>query len=473
MNSSTTVASATTGDTTTWHGRKAVVLTTTLILAVVAGQLCASMLTPALPDMAAAFDVTVEAASQMSSLFFLAGAVLGLVFTRWSDYLGRRRTLIIVLIVLLVGTLMCVFAPNLPILLIGRVLEGVSGATFNFSFLLLSRMLSARTFGTALGTVSAINGGVGGVDGFLGGLMTQTVGFRWIFVVIAIVCVIALVLVLRVIPTDAPSVTEGKMDWWGAVFIGAFLVSITYAISEGSSQGWTAPITLACYAGAVVSAVAFTIVESRSNHPLVPLEHLVSRSMWPVVMTTVLLLAAVFSVLSFSIVLISQGITGGAFGLPPGLAALFFLTPAAISGAIAAPIAGTIAGRIGWLKTLRIGTLPVFALMVVFALVWRDPWAAGITATILGVFYTGVCLTSLNGLSVVQSPREAPAALPAVNGAAFGIGAGLGITLVAPWITQGTDSGFTTGLWISVGISLLAVLMAFVIKPQKDPAVRS
>ena len=112
------------------------------------------------------------------------------------------------------------------------------------------------------------------------------------------------------------------------------------------------------------------------------------------------------------------------------------MTPAALTGAVA----GTIAGRIGWLKMLRIGLFPVLALMIVFALVWRNPWAAGITAAVLGIFYTGVCLTSLNGLSVVQSPIDAPAALPAINGSAYGIGASLGITIVAPYVGQGTES---------------------------------
>lgn len=452
-------------------GKKAAFLTGTLILAVLSYQLNASMLTPALPDMAKSFNVSLDAVAQVSSLFFLAGSVIGLAFTRWSDYIGRRTALFIVLGILTVGTVVCIFAPNLPILLIGRVLQGASNATFNFSYLLLSARLAPRLFGTALGFVSAINGGIGGIDGFLGGLMADTVGFRWIFVVILILGLVAIALTWRVIPKDKPAVTEGRMDWWGAILIGVFLVSVTYAISEGSSIGWGAPITLICYAGIVVSAVLFVVVEARSSHPLVPLHHLVSLSLWPVVLTTVLTLAAVFAVLSFSIVLISQGKTGGGYGLSASLASLLFLTPPALTGAIAAPIAGTIAGRIGWLKTLRFGLFPVLALMIVFALVWRDPWAAGITAAVLGVFYTGVCLTSLNGLSVVQSPRVAPAVLPAINGVAYGIGASLGITIVAPYIGKGTDAGYSTGLWISVVISVLAVLMSFVIRKQKDPAI--
>jgi predicted MFS family arabinose efflux permease len=446
------------------HGKKAVILTATLIVGVLAYQLNASMLSPALPAMAKAINTDTDSIAQVSSLFLLAGAVLGLAFTRWSDYIGRRKALLIVLLVLTVGTLLCVFAPNLQILLIGRVLQGASSATFNFSYLLLSSSLSPRVFGTALGFVSAINGGIGGVDGFIGGLMSDTVGFRWIFVVILVLGLIAIALSWRVIPSDTPSVPNGRMDWWGAVIIGIFLICITNMISVGSSVGWGKTTTLLWIAGTVVSAIVFVLVERRRKDALVPIHHLTSRTVWPVLMTTILTLAAVFAVLAFSLVIISESKTG--YGMNAGIAALLFLTPPALTGAIAAPIAGTIAGRKGWLTTLRFGMFPVLALMILLAFVWRDEWVTLVVAAVLGIFYTGVVLTCLNGLSVVQSPPEAPAVLPAINGAGFGIGASLGITLVAPLIGKETDAGFTQGLFVSVGICVLALLMSFVIKRQ-------
>ncbi|MGW6399823.1 hypothetical protein [Streptomyces sp. NPDC055134] len=64
-------------------------------------------------------------------------------------------------------------------------------------------------------------------------------------------------------------------------------------------------------------------------------------------------------------------------------------------------------------------------------------------------------LTTLNGLGVLLSPKDAPAALPGLNGAAFGIGAGRGIG--APYAARATAGGCATALWISVAITVLAL----------------
>lgn len=79
--------------------------------------------------------------------------------------------------------------------------------------------------------------------------------------------------------------------------------------------------------------------------------------------------------------------------------------------------------------------------------------------------FHGVVLTIVNGLGVLQSPREAPAALPGLNGAAFGIGAGLGIGIVAPFVATG---GYRTALWISVGITVLALVASLCLAPREE-----
>lgn len=168
----------------TYVGGRAVALVVTLILCVLSYQLNASMLTPALPDIAKAMHVSVSQVSQVSSLFFLAGAIGGVVLSRWSDFIGRRRALVIVLCILGAGTLLCIFASNFAFLLIGRVLQGASSAAFQLAYVILSESFSAKVFGTVLGILTAVNGGVGGIDGYIGGLLSNQFGYRSIFVVV-------------------------------------------------------------------------------------------------------------------------------------------------------------------------------------------------------------------------------------------------------------------------------------------------
>ncbi len=452
------------------EGRAAAFLITTLVLAVLSFQLNASMITPALPHIGEFFGATPEAVAQVQSMFFLAGAIAGPVIGRWSDFIGRKTALLLVLGIMGAGTVLCVVAPSLPLLVAGRFMQGVSSAIFALSYILLNENLPARLFGTSVGIIAAINGGVGGVDGYFGGLMAETLGFQSIFVAVLVLAVIAAVCVIKVVPGGRPETATGRMDWWGAGSLSVFLVFITYFVTTGSSAGWTAPTTLALLAGSVASFTAFWLIEKRRSTPLVAVHHLRSRQVWPVIATTVLTLAGIFAIINFTVVLLSQDKTGG-FGLSASVSALLFLTPAALIGVFAAPLAGWIADRRGWIKTVRVGTLASLACAIVAALFADNQILVLVAIASLGIFYNGFFLTSINGLSVLLSPKEAPAALASINGASFGIGASLGVVVVAPFAGLGTAEGYSTALWISVGITVLAFVVSLFIAAPKGEKI--
>jgi predicted MFS family arabinose efflux permease len=449
-------------------GRRAALLISTLLLGVLSFQLNASMVTPALPQIAASFGLGAESAAPVQSMFFLAGAIAGPVIGRWSDFIGRRAALLLVLGIMGVGTMLCIAAPTLPILIAGRFLQGVSSAVFALAYIVLSENLQARVFGTSVGIIAAINGGVGGADGYVGGLMAETLGFRSIFVVVLVLTAVAAVCILKTVPSGRPRGVRGAMDWWGAGSLSVFLVFITYFVSGGSAAGWTAPSTLALLSGTVASFAAFWMIEKKRSHPLIAVHHLRSRQVWPVIATTVLTLAGIFALINFTVVLLSQDALAG-FGLSASMSALLFLTPAALIGFFAAPLAGWLADRRGWIKTLRAGTGLSLACAIAAATFSDNQVAVLIAVAALGIFYNGLFLTAINGLSVLLSPKEAPAALPGINGASFGIGASLGVVLVAPFAAQATSAGYTTALWISVAITAAAFLVSlFVAAPKGE-----
>lgn len=446
------------------RGGRSVLLVATLILTVVAFQLNSSMISPALPDISKQLGAPMDAVSQVSSLFFLAGAVGGIVLARWSDFIGRKRALLIVLALIALGTVLCLVAPNLPVLLVGRVLQGASSAAFQISYVILAETLPAAVFPTVLGVLTAINGGVGGVDGWIGGLLADAYGFRSLFVVILVVAVVAIVAVLFAVPRDGEPSSSGRMDWWGAAALSIGLICVTYFVSTGSGQGWFSPPALLLLAGTAVSFGAFVMIEKRRRTPLVAVQHLRSRQVWPVLVVTVLTLSSVFAVINFTIVILSQNQAVG-YGLNASTSALLYLTPPALIGLAAAPLSGWLAGRVGWIPMLRIGLALSIAALIVIALFPSSPWTVFAMFALLGVTYNGVVLTTTNGLGVLQSPNEAPAVLPSMNGTAFGFGASLGIAVVAPFVVSG---GFGVALWISVGISVLALVASLFLLPKTD-----
>ncbi|MDY5141276.1 MFS transporter [Actinotignum timonense] len=446
-----------------YSGKALFALMVTLITAVLSYQLNASMITPALPNIGESYAISESTVGLVSSLFFLAGSIAGVVLTRWSDFIGRKKMLIYVLLVLLVGTIICAVAPNFTIFMVGRVLQGASGATFQLTYMILSESVTAKTFGTMMGFITAINGGVGGLDGWLGGVMVEKWGFRSLFILIAVLVVLAAILINRGISTEHERAGSGKMDWGGSAAMSITLIMLTYFVTFGGPHGWLSVPAIGFFAGTVVSAAAFYIIEVRSESPLFAMEHLGSRHVWPLILTTLFALSSVFAVINFTVAIFAQSTDVG-YGLDAGTAALLFLMPPAMVGLIAAPISGRLAGKIGWLTVLRVGMAISIAAMVVIYLYLDSRWVVCAMIFLLGVSYNGMILTMVNGLGVLLAPPEAPGSLPGFNGAAFGIGASLGISIVAPFV--GTFEGFRTAVLISVGIAILGLLTAFVLKPR-------
>ena len=166
-------------------------MTVSLILCILTYQFNLSMVTPALPNIAESLNVGIDRVSQVSSLLLLVSSIAGVILARWSDFIGRRRALYLILVLMGIGTILCMIAPNFTVLMIGRVFQGATGAAFQLCYVILRETVSPKQFGTILGIVTAANGGIAGIDGYLGGLLSDHFGFRSIFVVILVVGIIA------------------------------------------------------------------------------------------------------------------------------------------------------------------------------------------------------------------------------------------------------------------------------------------
>lgn len=445
-------------------GKRMILLVATLVMCVLSYQLNASMVTPALPNIADELGASLNDVSQISSLFMLFGSVGGICLTRWSDYIGRRNMLFFILGCLFAGSLLAVFAPNLPVLLVGRALQGLSSATFQISYLVLSEALDAKTFGITLGVITAINGGVGGVDGYFGGLLTENFGFRSLFIVIIVFVLISAVGVATVFPKLPPS-SKGRFDWWGGAFMSVGVIClgrfITYGTSDG--HGWAAPITWIFLAVTVVAFVLFVMRESRAKDPLISLHELKSRHVWPLVAAVLLTLAGVFAVINFTVIVFAQNAEIG-FGMSASISSLYFLVPPAVIGIIGAPAVGWLAPRIGWIRTLRIGLIICLAALAVMAAIPTNLAVMVVCVGVLGIGYNALALTTLNGLGVVLSPEASKGSLPAVSGACFGLGASLGTALVSPFASNGTVGGVRMALIVSIVITAFAFASSMVMK---------
>src|SRR5580700_5402005 len=428
---------------------------TALLFGVIAFQLNASMVAPAVPEMARTLDSTPSLVGISQTLFFLVGGIAGIVLTRYSDHAGRRKILIYSLAAMSVGSVVAMLAPNVATLYLGRLLQGASGSVFQITYLILRDILTPKQFGPALGLVTAISGGVGGADQFLGGMLADHWGFRSIFFVILVVGIIAIILSGLYVPESA-AVSQGSMDWPGATALSAALIFVNLGVASGGSHGWASLAAAVLLAVALACFAAFWFIEKRRAHPLISTAHLKSRQIWPIVATTLATLTGVFAAINFTVVVFSQDHRAG-YGMSATASALMFLSPAAAIGFLAAPITGWLAPRVGWRAIMWSGLSLSIAALLVSTLLLDHKWIVFAAFSLLGVFYNGLALTTINGLGVILSPADAPGALPGLNGACFQIGAGLGIALVAPIVASGTYAGYQEAMWISVAAVIMAL----------------
>lgn len=454
------------------------VLMTALLAACVAFQLNASMLSPVLVTMAKELDTDDAAIGLSQTMFFTAAAAFSLFLPRLSDIAGRKRVLTWMLAIMTAGTVLAALAPTVEVLYVARIIQGVSGPVVPLCLLMLRHEISdPKKYGTMMGIVTAVNGGIAGVDALAGGYLASNFGFRSVFWTIAVVALASTFLVGRFAPESRPSAGT-RMDWIGVlplvVSIGALLTGLNEA-GKLSDANWL--LVAGALVVSVVGFVAFWLIENRSDHPLVAPHHLKQRSTWALLATTLLTMTGVFATVNGLVMSYAQNGSAG-FDMGADAASLAFLTPYALVGWLVGPFSGRLAPTLGYRTVLRIGLVGSIVSIGIMAFVGVNSLPVLIAATVLtGVCYAGMANIVLNGLGVVLSPKENPGFLPGLNAGAFNLGAGLSFALLPALQVVGSpegstsSAGYTQGMLLGMAITGVALAVSFLIPKPVDAEV--
>ena len=445
--------------------RSTAAVMTALLVACFAFQLNASMLSPALRVMAKELKTTDDVIGLTQTVFFTAAALFSLFLPRLGDMIGRRKLLTGMMALTAVGCVLSALAGmtgSVALLFVGRVIQGVAGPTVPVCLIMLRVAVpDPKRYGTLLGVITAVNGGIAGVDALAGGWLAQNFGFGSVFWTMAVIAVLAAVAVAFL--TDESLVPGShRMDWTGTialvVAVGALLTIFNELAKLSNANFW---LVAGLFLLAALSAVAFWIQEDRTSQPLVATVYLRSRSTWALLLTTTLTMTGVFAVMNGLVPGLAQD-TGYGPGLGADVVSFWTLTPYAIAGLLMGPVSGTLAGRFGYRKVLRVGLLgTVIGLGAILAI---SPSATPVLLLAVNVFvgitYAGMSNIMLNGLGVVLSPSDNPGYLPGLNAGAFNLGAGISFAILpAVSVALGNGLGGFQGAVIT-GLVLLALAFA-------------
>jgi MFS family permease len=435
-----------------------------LLAACVAFQLNASMLSPALVTMGEELNTDQAVIGLSQTWFFTAAALFSLFLPRLSDIVGRKKILVGMMLLMAVGSVIAALAPDVTWLFVGRIIQGVSGPTVPLCLIMLrSAVSNPRKYGTLMGLITAVNGGVAGVDSFVGGYFAEHFGFRSIFWLMVVLALVATALIAFLAGESKPAAGT-RMDWLGVFFIVVAVGALLTALNEGAKlvgafSSGTLMLSLALVLVSAVAFYAFWTVEKRAKQPMVETVHLRQRSTWAPLLTTTLTMTGIFAVINGIVPAYVQAVDG--FGIGPTEMSLIILTPYALLGWIVGPLSGKLAPVLGYTKVLRIGLLGSIAALAIMAFFGLGSLPLMIAGTVLlGIMYAGTVNIMLNGLGVVLSPAGNPGFLPGMNAGAFNLGAGLSF-LVLPAVLVATSAlGDARASYLTVIVVGLALTVA-------------
>ncbi|MEB4211371.1 MFS transporter [Mycobacterium sp. 94-17] len=442
---------------------RTVLMVSALALAVMSFMLNATMLGPAIRDINT--HLGPHAYASMSAYFYLAGAIANVVLIRWSDFIGRKRVLIGFLLLVCIGTFMCIAGTTLPVVIVGRILQGCANITYGLAFLIMRERLSGPAFGICCGVISAINAGVAGADALLAGFMVDRFGYRSIFVLTLAVGAVAVALCALAVPADEPGrKSSGRMDWAGAALIAVTVAGLNLYVSNGDHMGWASPLMLGCIATTIAALVGLVLVEKRVATPLIHIDQMASRYAWPLIAVTILVFGSFMVVLSYIVPSLAENDRSG-FATSGTLTALLFITPGALASLVTGPLAGRLAAKIGFVTVLRLGLIAAVIVTALLAVFTQDKAMVIVLMAVFGITL-GVALTPLSGLGVLQAPEDEPGSLPGIANASYGIGGSLGFAWAGTVVGSGTEASYHSGLWVCVGIGIVAVAASLILKPR-------
>jgi EmrB/QacA subfamily drug resistance transporter len=426
-----------------------------------------SLVAPALGTIGSDLGVETSDASWVLTAYLLSAAVLTPILGRLGDMIGKRKVLIVILALLLVGTVLAALAPTLGVLIIGRILQGAAGAVMPLSIGIVRDELPKERVSVTIGLLSAIFGIGAGVGIVAAGPIVEALSWHWLFWLPAILVAIALLGAIFGIP-ESKVRTPGRLDVIGTAILSIGLVSVLLAISEGEKWGWGDGKTIGLLALGAVALVVFVLVELRVSNPLIDVRLFRHRGVWTAHVAALAFGFAMFGTFILVPTLLQlPTVLGYGFGKTVSESGLYLL-PTVVAMVISGVVAGILIRRIGPKVPLLIGGVAVTAAFVIPALGHSELWQIVVSGVLTGIGI-GMALAAASNAIVESVPAAQTGEAISANTVLRTIGSSVGTAVIAALISsnispQGapTDDAFTIGFWASAGVGVLAILAAVV-----------
>jgi EmrB/QacA subfamily drug resistance transporter len=418
----------------------------------------------ALPDLRRDLHASTAQLQWTLSAYTLVLASLLMLSGSTADRIGRARMFKIGLTLFTLGSALCSVAPNVGLLIVFRMLQGIGGSMLNPVAMSIIR----NTFDDERERAQAI-GVWGGVIGLslafgpiVGGLLVEAVSWRAIFWINLPVGAVALLLTQRFVP-ESRAPHARRIDPVGQLLVVVLLASAVFAIIEAPEAGWASGQTLGLLALAAVALVSLVAYELRRREPLIDPRFFGSAPFSGASLIAILAFVSLGGFLFLNTLYLQE-----ARGLSPLRAGLYTLPMAAMT-VVAGPLAGRLVGRFGarWALVLGGAAIGVSALMLTG--LRADTSVAWLFAAyvLFGVGF-GAVNPPITNTAVSGMPAAQAGVAAAIASTSRQTGQSLGVALVGALAVGTATSGAAVaqsshpGWWIVAGCAAAIVVLAFV-----------
>ena len=433
-------------------------------------------ITPALPAIQLQLDASATAVTWLVTGFLLATVVSLPLAGPLGDRYGRRRVLLWSLAAFTVGSVLCAVADDMPLLITGRVVQGLGGGLVPLALAIAGDNLPAAEVPRAIGFLIGASG-IGVVVGaLLTGFLVDEVSVAAVFWGLCGISVLTAVAVRLLIP-ESPIHSRDPVDWAGALLLGTGLGALMLAISQGNEWGWASASILGLLAASVVLVGGFAAHERGVAHPLIPVRLLSRRPLWTANAAGLAIGLAYF--IPFPLVALIAGYpesTGYGLGMTSTEVALL-LTPGATGALVGGIAGGRLVTVIGARRQAILGG--VFAVTCYAALLVLPATAAALAGALIPMGAAiGVGVGAIISLTLRGSSTSEAAVAAGVNTVVRTVGSALGpqvaaaVVVTAPALASGlpAEDGFDRAFAVGLLAAFGALACAWIVPTgRQDP----
>lgn len=448
-----------------------------LAIAGLASSFMFTLVVPIQAKLPELLDASREDTAWVVTSTLLASAVITPIAGRLGDMYGKRRIVLVLLGVLVLGSVIAALSPGIVGVVVGRTLQGAVTGVIPLGISILRDVLHEDRVDGAIALISATLG-VGGAVGLpISALVTENADWHVLFWVAGALGAVVFLLVLWIVPVSVLR-TAGRFDYVGAAGLAVGLVGVLLAVSRGNEWGWASPATLACGIGGIVVLLVWGWYELRIDEPLLDLR-VAAR---PAVLLTNLASVGIGFALFASNVVFPQMLelpvsTGAGFGLSL-LAASLVVMPSGLVMMVISPFSARLARSVGPQLLLVIGAISLIAAYGFTLMFSSEVWQILVANIVIGVGigFGYAAMPMLIMRSVPPSETGASNGLNALfrslgtSTAAAIIGAVLAtMSIEVDGMVAPTSGAFQMSFLLGGGAAAVALVLALFIPRRRDP----